>query len=370
MQQLVHIHGGNITLAAKKYGLPQEKIIDFSANINPLGPSERIFQAITSNLTAAIVNYPDPDCTELRDLLSVFLGVDRDLLLMGNGAAELIYLLARIIGCRGLRALIPVPTFCEYGLAVLSQGGEVITVKMREEEGFSFPLDRLISLIPQVNLLFICNPNNPTGRLVEKAAIEQILEISAKHGVLVVIDEAFMDFVSQRARYSLITAVGNYPNLAVLYSLTKFFGIPGLRLGAIAAPGDIIRRMNTAKDPWNVNSLAQVAGIAGLKDQEHMEQTNKLVNREKAYLFAELQNIPGLIPLPGAANFILLNVSDSGLKSGELTELLGRCGILVRDCAGFSGLADRYIRLAVKNRPQNEALLKAIKDVLKGKQII
>lgn len=364
MQQLVHIHGGNIAQASKKYGLPKERIIDFSANINPLGFSKNIYEAITSNLDA-IINYPDPDCIELKEVLAGYLGIDRGHLLMGNGAAELIYLLVRIMGCK--KALIPVPTFCEYGLAVLSQGGEVIEVEMVEEEGFSLPVERIINLITQVDLLFICNPNNPTGRLVERAAIEQILERSAKHGVLVVIDEAFMDFVPKRTLYSMMTAVGSSANLAVLYSLTKFFGIPGLRLGSIAAPKDIIKRISAAKDPWNVNALAQVAGIAGLNDLEHMERTNTLVNREKAFLFEELQNIPGLRPLPGAANFILLNVSESGLESSALAELLGRRGILVRDCYGFSGLAGRYIRIAVKNRPENKILLSALKDILGGK---
>ncbi|MFX4260816.1 threonine-phosphate decarboxylase CobD [Pelotomaculum propionicicum] len=364
MQQLEHIHGGNITLASRKYGLPKEKIIDFSANINPLGPSKKIYDAITSNLDA-IVNYPDPDCTELKDTLADYLGIDRDLLLLGNGAAELIYLLVRVMGCK--KALIPVPSFCEYGLAVLSQGGEVIEVEMDEEEGFSLPAEKIIKLIPQADMLFICTPNNPTGRLVEKRAIEQILERSAAHGVLVVVDEAFMDFVPQRALYSMMPAVGSSANLAVLYSLTKFFGIPGLRLGSIAAPKDIIKRMDASKDPWNVNILAQAAGLAGLNDLEHMERTNALVNREKSFLFEELQNIPGLCPLQGAANFILLNISESGLKSGELTELLGRRGILVRDCYGFSGLAGRYIRLAVKNRPENEILIAAIKDILGGR---
>ncbi len=364
MRQFVHIHGGNITLASKKYGLSKEKVIDFSANINPLGPSKKVFEAIVCNLDT-IVNYPDPDCTELKEHLAGYLGIDERRLLMGNGAAELIYLLVRVTGCN--KALIPIPTFCEYGLAVLSQGGEAITVEMAEKEGFSLPVEKIISFLPQVDLLFICNPNNPTGRLVKRTDIEQILTHSSKHGVLVVIDEAFMDFVPQRALYSVMPAVGDCANLAVLYSLTKFFGIPGLRLGAIAAPEDIIGRMNAAKDPWNVNTLAQIAGIAGLNDREHMERTNALVHKEKAYLFEGLQGIPGLRPLPGAANFILLNISKSGFKSGELVELLGRRGILVRDCHGFSGLAGRYVRVAVKNRRENEILLRNIKDVLKGK---
>ena len=364
LRQLAHIHGGNITLAAKKYGLPKEKIIDFSANINPLGPSKKIHEAITANI-GAIVNYPDPDCTELKDALAGYLGIDRDLLLMGNGAAELIYLLVRVTGCK--KALIPVPTFCEYGLAVLSQGGDVVEVEMDEEEGFRLPAEKIIKLMPEADLLFICSPNNPTGRLVERPVIERILERAADHGVLVLVDEAFMDFVPRRELYTMMQTVGTSGSLAVLYSLTKFFGIPGLRLGSIAGPANLIKKMKASKDPWNVNSLAQAAGLAGLEDREHMERTNALVSREKSFLFEALQCMPGLSPLPGAANFILLNVSGSGLKSGEFTELLGRRGILVRDCLGFSGLAGRYVRIAVKDRPENEVLLAAIKDILGGK---
>ena len=364
MQQLEHIHGGNITRASGKYGIPKDRIIDFSANINPLGPAPDIFAALTNNINT-IVNYPDPDCTELRSVLAGYLGIESDLLLMGNGAAELIYQLVRVTGRK--KALIPVPTFSEYALSVLSQGGEVVEVELEEEKGFTLPVEKIIRLIPEVDLLFICSPNNPTGRLVDKKIIEHILEVSAAYGVMVLVDEAFMDFVPQRALYSMMPAAGRTSNLAVLYSLTKFFGIPGLRLGALAAPKELIKRMDASKDPWNVNVMAQIAGVAGLKDLKHMESTKTLVNEEKMFLFDGLQNIPGLQPLPGAANFILVNVSQSGLKSAELTDLLGQRGILVRDCYGFRGLDGRYIRLAVKRRHENEILLAAIKDILGGK---
>jgi threonine-phosphate decarboxylase len=363
LQQLEHIHGGNITIASGKYGLAKEEIIDFSANINPLGPSAGIYKALSDNLES-IINYPDPDCGELISALAGYLGIDSDYLLMGNGAAELIYLLARVTGCR--KALIPVPTFCEYGLSVLSQGGEVVEVEMEEEEGFKLPAEKIIKLIPEVDMLFICSPNNPTGRLVDRDVLERILGAAASYDVLVVVDEAFMDFVPQRKCYTMMTSVGKANNLVVLYSLTKFFGIPGLRLGAVAAPKNLIYLMNASKDPWNVNILAQVAGLAGLKDLDHMSRTNTLVNKEKIFLFEGLQDIPGLTPIPGAANFILVNVSESGLESGDLADRLGRRGILVRDCRGFNGLAGRYIRIAVKNRPENETLLMAIKDILGG----
>jgi threonine-phosphate decarboxylase len=364
LQQLEHIHGGNITKASGKYGITKDKIIDFSANINPLGPAAAIFAALTNNIDA-IVNYPDPDCTDLKAALATYLGIDSDLLLMGNGAAELIYQLVRITGRK--KALIPAPTFSEYALSVLSQGGDVVEVELEEEKGFSFPAEKIIKLIPEADLLFICSPNNPTGRLVDKKIIEHILEVAAANDVMVLLDEAFMDFVPQRTMYSMMPAAGKINNLAVLYSLTKFFGIPGLRLGALAAPKELVKRMDAAKDPWNVNVLAQIAGVAGLKDLKHMERTKTLVIKENKFLFEGLQNIPGIQPLPGAANFILVNVSGSGLKSAELTDLLGQRGILVRDCHGFRGLTGRYIRLAVKKRHENEILLAAIKDILGGR---
>ncbi|MCL6560769.1 MAG: aminotransferase class I/II-fold pyridoxal phosphate-dependent enzyme, partial [Firmicutes bacterium] len=268
--------------------------------------------------------------------------------------------------CR--RALIPVPTFCEYGLSVLSQGGEIIEVLMEEGERFQLPVEKIVNCLPRADLLFLCNPNNPTGRVVEAKTIEIILGEALSRGVMVLVDEAFMDFVPRREMYSVMPLVGSRPNLAVLYSLTKFFGIPGLRLGAIAGPAGLIDKMSASKDPWNVNVLAQVAGLAGLKDRDYMEQTNRLVRDEKDFLFTELSGIPGIKPLPGAANFILVNVDKSGFTSGELTDLLGRLGIMVRDCAGFTGLAGRYLRLAVKTRPENMKLLSALKEIIGRKR--
>ncbi len=358
-----HIHGGNISLASRKYHLPPHELLDFSANINPLGPSPKSIAAVVENL-GLISSYPDPDCGELKAALAGHLGIREDLLLLGNGAAELIYLLVRVLDAR--KALIPVPTFCEYGLAVLSQGGEVLKVALDEKRGFRLPLDELIKSLEQADLIFICNPNNPTGRLLDGKIVENILDKACSHGVMVLMDEAFMDFIPEKGRFSVITRVGDYPNLAVLYSLTKFFGIPGLRLGAIAAPGELINRMKVAKDPWNVNVLAQVAGVAGLRDQEYMERTLQLIRQEKQFLFRELNRLPGLRPLPGAANFFLVDLTGSGLTSGELAELMGRRGFMVRDCTGFSGLAGRYIRLAVKTHQENIRLIHAFKSILGG----
>lgn len=361
-----HTHGGNLNKAARKYGLPVKDITDFSANINPLGPSRKLLSAISKNLDL-ISAYPDPDCTELKAKLAEYLEVKEDRLLLGNGAAELIYLLVRVLKCR--RALIPVPTFCEYALSVRCQGGEVLELPMSEEDGFKLPVDEIIDLLPDVDLLFLCNPNNPTGRLTSRSTILKILEKARVHGVMVIIDEAFMDFVPRRELFSVIKMAGQQPNLTVLYSMTKYFGIPGLRLGAIAGPEELLSRMSKTKDPWNVNVLAQVAGVAGLMDYEHMQATLRIVNYEKKFLFRQLASLAGVQPLPAAANFILADVAGSGFSSFEITELLGKQGVLVRECSDFRGLAGHYLRLAVKTRPENEKLLMTLKNVLQGDSI-
>lgn len=358
-----HTHGGNLHKAARKYGMPVKDITDFSASINPLGPSRKLLSTISQNLDLISI-YPDPDCTDLKAKLAEYLEVKEDRLLLGNGAAELIYLLIRVLKCR--KVLIPVPTFCEYALSVLYQGGDVLELPMTKENGFRLPSEGIINLLPEVDLLFLCNPNNPTGRLTNRKTIMTILEKAFLHDVMVIIDEAFMDFVPRRELFSMIKIAGQQQNLAVLYSMTKFFGIPGLRLGAIAGPEKLISRMTTAKDPWNVNVLAQVAGVAGLMDYEHMQDTCRLINCEKKFLYEQLSALPGVHPLPSAANFFLVDITNSGFTSFELTELLGRQGVLVRECSDFNGLAGRYLRLAVKSRPENEKLLMALKKVLQG----
>lgn len=364
MQLLEHIHGGNTVRASRKYGLPAREFIDFSANINPLGPSRQAVKAIIESLEL-ISSYPDPDCSDLRSDLAKYLDVDEECLLMGNGAAELIYLLVRVVNIR--KALIPVPTFSEYGLAVKCQGGHVQEIHMEENSFFKLPLEKVLSSLEGTDILFLCNPNNPTGNLIDIHTMEKILDKAAGSGVMVVVDEAFMDFVPGRERYSVMSMAGKKENLAVLYSLTKFFGIPGLRLGAIAASRDLIARMNASKDPWNVNILAQAAGLAGLKDWEYIQATNTLVRDEREFLMRYLAEIQGLKPLPGAANFILVRVAGSGLTSDELTDRMGREGILVRDCKGFGGLDGRYIRIAVKSRRENEKLIGALKLIIGGK---
>ncbi|OAT86770.1 threonine-phosphate decarboxylase [Desulfotomaculum copahuensis] len=356
-------HGGNLVRAAREYGLSPRDFLDFSANINPLGPSPAALQAIRDNLWQ-IRHYPDPDCRELKAALSRYLKVDQDCLLTGNGVAELIYLLARVLDIR--RALAPAPTFSEYGLAVKCNGGVMRYAVADPAGGFVPPVAELLRLLPENDALFICTPNNPTGALVERRELEQLLDAAAGCGAMVIVDEAFMDFVPEREQYSLLPRAGQHPNLILLYSLTKFFALPGLRLGALAAPPPLIRRLKEARDPWSVNALAQVAGTTGLADKEYMAATRRLVAEEQVWLRERLNALPGINVRPGAANFLLVDAGAAGCSATELVHLLGRRGVLVRDCSNFPGLRGAYIRVAVRRREENRVLVEALAAVLNG----
>lgn len=355
-------HGGNIALAAREYGLSEKKILDFSASINPLGPPPGVYQAVTEEFWR-IRHYPDPDCGDLPRLLSGYLGVGRENLLLGNGGAELIYLLPRALKIR--RALVVAPTFSEYALAVEAAGGRV--------RHLTLPVSGPVSLAGEAeghlsgcDAVFLCNPNNPTGRLFSPGELLPLLEAAERAGVAVVVDEAFMDFVPGREEYSLMSTACTRRSLVVLYSMTKFFGIPGLRLGAAVACAEVIGRLKGLKDPWSVNALARVAGEAALKDEKHMAETMKTIREEREYLFSSLTSVPGLRPFPSAANFLLADVSGTGMTSAEVVEKMAGLGILVRNCANFYGLNNYYIRVAVRTRPENQSLINALKGVIQG----
>ncbi|MCF8012363.1 MAG: threonine-phosphate decarboxylase CobD [Clostridiales bacterium] len=358
-----HIHGGDVFGAAKDLGFEHSEILDFSANINPLGPPPGVFEAIQNNINM-IIHYPDPHCRDLKNFLSEYLGIDEEYIVLGNGVAELIYLLVRILESK--RAIIPVPTFTEYAISMITAGGSVIEIPLRTNNNFDLNEHEIISKISKGDIIFVCNPNNPTGNLFSPEKLISILKAADSAGAYFVIDEAFMDFVDNYKNHSLIKQVKNYNNLYVLYSLTKFFGIPGLRLGCMVGNPSLIKKMNSAKDPWNVNLFAQVGGAAALKDTDHMVKTKKLINSERKYLYNKLTALPGLHPYSAQANFLFVDVKGTGYTSKEFKSLLSTRGILVRDCSSFSGLDDDYIRLAVKDQKSNKRLIIELSTILEG----
>jgi len=358
------VHGGNIWKVAEKYNVDARKILDFSSNLSPLGPSKKVIKAIHENLWK-IPYYPDPECTELRRAISNYVGgeVKTENILVGNGSTELIYLFCETFINKNDLALIPTPTWGEYENAVKKVGGKPVYLGC----GIDFKMDKgkfLQKINSKVKAIFLCNPNNPTGILMPKDDVLKILEKAASENVLAFVDEAFVEFLDEERSYSMAKEVKNYQNLFVLRSLTKAFGLAGLRVGYGIACEDMIKVLSKGKMPWNVNCLAQVAAISAIEDHEHLTAVRKLINEERKFLLSELSKIRGLKVFPTDANFILMDIRQFGLTAAQLKDKMLSHGILVRDCSSFRGLDEYYVRVSIRTRQENEKLLANLKEAL------
>jgi threonine-phosphate decarboxylase len=350
-------HGGNIYHYSQRFGIPPDKFLDFSASVNPLGPSKAAMRALKEALPS-LVNYPDPDCGGLKDALSAHLGVRRESLLIGNGSTELIYLLPRVFAPK--KTLVFAPGFSDYERAARLAGSQVSFLTLKEQNGFMPEMDGLKKALSGVDMFFVCNPNNPTGTLLDKVRMLDVLKMARASGVFTAVDEAFIEYASEN---SILGDTVKSKDVAVLRNFTKFYGMPGLRAGYISAHPSVVSKLEAGKEPWSVNTLAERAAAAAIKDEPHAEKSLRLIKREKEYLHAELGGIPGLNPYPPSVNFILVKLSKKGLDAGSLTESLASKGILVRDCSNFRGLGDKFIRVAVKSRKENIALINALKSL-------
>jgi threonine-phosphate decarboxylase len=351
-------HGGNLTEISRKYGIKKDDIIDFSSNINPLGFPDSV-KALFGDKVNEIMCYPDTNSTELKEEIAKWHGIEEKNRMVGNGSTELIYLIARVFNPK--RALIPVPAFGEYERSLTCVRCELRYLPLKEKNYFRPDVDEILALLPQIDILYLCNPNNPTGILSEKNEILPLIDEAGKRDVLIVMDEAFMDFADNE---SVTDEIRRRENLIVIRSLTKFFGIPGLRLGYLIAGSKLVDKISHYKEPWTVNVLAQKAGIACFKDNNFRLRTKRFIDRERKYFLTELSKLEGVKPYASSTNYILTRIVKSGLSSGRLYELMAGQGLLIRDCRSFRGLGNKFIRVAVKKRKNNDLLIKHLKKVL------
>jgi threonine-phosphate decarboxylase len=352
-------HGGNIYNIAEELGIPESRLIDFSASINPLGISKKVKDVISKEIDK-LVNYPDTDAKMLRHKIAEYHDIDPETVICGNGSTELIYLIPRSL--KPDKVLIPAPTFTEYERACKTANYElrVMSYELKKEDSFKVKPDEFISAIEALSfnsqLIFLCNPNNPTGHLLKREEVLEIAEASRKMKCCLIVDEAFIDFVPEE---SVINHVQDNPHLIVLRSMTKFYALTGLRIGYGVFHGDLMERIKDFKEPWTVNTLAQHAAMAAIEDDDYKAETYELIKREKDFLEKEFEKLK-IQYIPSSVNYYLLKMDGaerivSGLK-GE--------GILVRDCSNFIGLASSYIRVAVKSRSDNEALLNELSGLM------
>jgi threonine-phosphate decarboxylase len=354
-------HGGNVYAAARLTGAALGDLLDYSANINPLGLSPAVRAAVQAALDS-VVHYPDAAASALKTAIGKRYGVDPALVTCGNGAAELLYVLCQVR--RPRRVLLAAPTFSEYERAARAAGAAVEYFPLPEEDGFGLDPEAFAARLAGVDIAFLCNPNNPTGGLLSRAAVETVAAAAARRGAWVVVDESFLDFLPAAADYTCRPLLGAYSNLIVLQSLTKFYAVPGLRLGFLLADRAVGDSLDRAKDPWNVNTLAQAAGVAALADDAYREASVAAVAAARGELASGLAALPGVRPFPACANFILARLATT--TAPALRQAMLRDGILIRDCGNYPGLSPAYIRLAVKLPAQNAVLLAALAKNLKG----
>jgi threonine-phosphate decarboxylase len=358
MHRLNHTHGGNISEIARRYGLKPGDIIDFSASINPLGMSRKAERAIVNRLDA-VLHYPEQFAESLIYEVGKFHDIPESCIMAGNGSTELIYLIPRVF--KPKRALIVIPTFSEYRNALELIECAADTFLLSQDNGFNLEVDRLLTVLEsKYDIIYICNPGNPTGTLIPKRDILGIADKASKYGTLCIVDEAFIDFVEDE---SVKKAVAERSNLIVLRSITKFFGIPGMRVGLVASCKENIGRMMAYKEPWSVNALGSIAAIESLNDHRYIEESRRYVIQERDNLFSGLKAIPWLKPYPSAANYILVRIQKDGLDADILFDYLAWKGILIRSCASFEGLDKRFFRVAVRKMEENERLIGTLRDL-------
>lgn len=350
-------HGAHYAEAAHALGTRPDVFLDFSANINPLGAPETALDAGADALYGETGRYPDLHYTELRAALAGYLGVSPDRVLPTNGGAEALFLAARTAAEQSTakKALILEPTFSEYAAAARAAGFEVERVVVRRPEtAFRLDLAALDDVLAgsrDVGLVFLCNPNNPTGDAVSRREVLRVTERVREAGAVLVVDEAFADFAPH---LSVAQEAGE--GLYVARSFTKFFAVPGLRLGCLVSQD--AGRVRAFQPSWSVNAVAAAVGIAAAGDESFAEKTLAEVKIRRQELFSALGSLPGLTPYPGAANFLMVRGPEG------IAEELAQRGVLVRGCGPFQGLGPGFFRVAVRGAGENERLVEEMRGVL------
>lgn len=346
------VHGGDWAGYRAEFGCDA---LDFSANVSPLGLPAGVAAAITNALPTAD-RYPDPLCRELRAALAGAEGVPADWILCGNGAADLIFRLA--LAVRPRRALLPAPTFAEYEAALQTVGCAVQRVFLREENEFAVTEEFIDAVTPETDIVFLCQPNNPTGQVTPPALVERLVRRCAECGAVLAVDECFLDFLPDRDAWTAKQLLRDAPQLVILKAFTKLYAMAGVRLGyALCGDATLLEKMRGAGQPWAVSSLAQAAGLAALQETAYAGAVRALIAEQRPRMAAGLRAL-GLRVMDGQANYLLFRATP------DFGEKLRRRGAVVRSCANYPGLDAAWYRTAVRTAEENTRLLQIMGEIL------
>ncbi|MGL6106616.1 pyridoxal phosphate-dependent aminotransferase [Romboutsia sp.] len=349
-------HGANINSMAKEYNKNPKDIIDFSSNVNPKvisGLEKYIIEGL-----AECRSYPDINYTNLKNNISKYISVSQDFIIPGNGATEIIYLLMKSIN---KRLAILNPTFSEYERSAKLNNLEILHLNLDIENKFEVNMELIKENIDKFDSLFICNPNNPNGKVKD---LTELLKLMLENNKLLIVDETFMEFVEDEEKYSLVKYIEKYENLFILKAVTKFFGMPGLRLGyGLSSNKDIIEKIYHYKEPWTINSFADTLSNYIFKDEEYISQSKNYYIQERQYMLKELRSIKNITVYDTDTNFVLIKLSTKSANDIKV-QLFKEGNILIRDASNFIGLSNDYIRIAIKSHDENELLIKYMKKIL------
>lgn len=347
------VHGGDWAGYRARFG---HDALDFSANVSPLGLPQGVADAIVAALPTAD-RYPDPLCRELRTALSRAEQLPEPWILCGNGAADLIYRLVWTLKPR--RALLPAPTFAEYAAALESVGCEVKRKTLHEADDFAVTEAFVQAVNQSIDLVFLCQPNNPTGQITPPELVQRLVRRCADCGAVLVVDECFLDFLQQRDALTAKPLLQTAPNLVILKAFTKLYAMAGVRLGyALCSNTALLAKMQAAGQPWGVSSLAQAAGAAALRETAYADAVRALIADQRPRLAAGLRAL-GLQVIEGSANYLLFRAPET------LGAALQQRGVCLRSCGNYPGLSAGWYRTAVRTAPENEQLLQTMREVLK-----
>lgn len=351
-----HFHGSDLEKIEEIYGIKKEEIVSFSANVNPLGVSPLLRSALSEKIDA-ITTYPDREYTSLRKCIAAYCGTEYENVIVGNGSTELISLFIQIEHPK--KALVIGPTYSEYEREIALGGGTTLYYPLKESDNFKLNVeDFLTHLNESIDLLVICNPNNPTSSSIRRGEMRHILDACKQHDIYVMVDETYVEFADDMEEISAVPLTNYYNNIVILRGTSKFFASPGLRLGyAVTGNRDLIEAINTRKNPWTINSLAVVAGETMFRDKEYIEQTKRLISSERARIFDLLKKNPDFKVYEPSGNFMLVRILKENVTSQDLFDRAIREKMMIRDCSTFPFLDNKYVRFCIMKKEDNDRLL-------------
>lgn len=364
MNHIPQFHGSDLEAVAEYFHIPQEEIICFGANVNPLGLSVTVKRTLAEHLDV-ISSYPDRNYGALKNQIASYCHIPPQSIVVGNGCTELISLFIQLL--KPKKALLPIPSYSEYEREITLAGGCVEYFPLLAEEAFSVSVSSLYKALEEnIDLLILCNPNNPTSTAIQTDELKQILSFCKSRNIFVMIDETYVEFVEEVNAVTAMPLTDYFDNLIVLRGVSKFFAAPGLRFGyGVTGNLSLLEQLDAIKNPWSLNSIGAYAGELLLSDEAYIRETRSLISSERKRICKKLRSFSSIRVYEPAANFVLLQICKENLTSHDVFVHAIKQGLMIRDCSTFTGLNGEFIRFCIMKPEENDRLLSCLEEILR-----